>query len=89
MSPTWFEIKNIDELDSPALVVFPDRVKHNIQLAIDMVGDVSRLRPHIKTNKSPDVAKLMLKAGITKYKCATIAEAEMLAQCNGPDVLLA
>jgi len=89
MSQTWFEIKNIDELDSPALVVFPDRVKHNIQLAIDMIGDVSRLRPHIKTNKSPDVAKLMLKAGITKFKCATIAEAEMLAQCNAPDVLLA
>jgi len=89
MSESWYEIKNINELDSPALVVFPDRVKHNIQLAIDMIGDVDRLRPHIKTNKSPDVAKLMLNAGITKFKCATIAEAEMLAQCNAPDVLLA
>src|SRR5258705_13896566 len=89
MSANWFEIKNIDELDSPALVVFPERVKHNIQLAIDMVDDVNRLRPHIKTNKSPDVAKLMLNAGITKFKCATIAEAEILAQCNAPDVLLA
>lgn len=85
----WFNISNINKLDSPALVVFPERVKHNIQLAIDMVGDVNRLRPHIKTNKSPDVAKLMLKAGITKFKCATIAEAEMLAQCNAPDILLA
>ena len=89
MSGNWFEIKNIKELDSPALVVFPERVKHNIKLAIDMIGDVSRLRPHIKTNKSPDVAKLMLNAGITKFKCATIAEAEMLAQCKAPDVLLA
>src|SRR5215510_13244663 len=89
MSESWYEIKNINELDSPVLVVFPDRVKHNIQLAIDMIGDVDRLRPHIKTNKSPDVAKLMLRAGITKFKCATIAEAEMLAQCNAPDVLLA
>jgi D-serine deaminase-like pyridoxal phosphate-dependent protein len=89
MSGSWYEIKNVNELDSPALVVFPERVKHNIQLAIDMIGDVDRLRPHIKTNKSPDVAKLMLNAGITKFKCATIAEAEMLAQCNAPDVLLA
>src|SRR6185436_1039528 len=89
MSENWFEIKNIKELDSPALVVFPERVKHNIQLAIDMIGDVDRLRPHIKTNKSADVARLMLNAGITKFKCATIAEAEMLAQCNAPDVLLA
>jgi D-serine deaminase-like pyridoxal phosphate-dependent protein len=89
MSDSWYEIKNINELDSPALVVFPDRIKHNIQLAIDMIGDVDRLRPHIKTNKSPDVARLMLNAGITKFKCATIAEAEMLALCNAPDVLLA
>ena len=89
MSGNWFEIKNINELDSPALVVFPERVKHNIQLAIDMIGDVNRLRPHIKTNKSPEAARLMLGAGITKFKCATIAEAEMLAQCNAPDVLLA
>ena len=89
MSENWFEIKNIKELDSPALVVFPERVKHNIQLAIDMISDVDRLRPHIKTNKSPDVAKLMLGAGITKFKCATIAEAEMLAQCDALDVLLA
>ena len=85
----WYTIKNLDELDSPALVVFPDRVKHNIQLAIKMVGDVNRLRPHIKTSKSSDVARLMLDAGITKFKCATIAEAEMLAQCKAPDVLLA
>ena len=89
MSESWFEIKNINELDSPVLVVFPERVKHNIKLAIEMIGDADRLRPHIKTNKSPDVAGLMLKAGITKFKCATIAEAEMLAQCNAPDVLLA
>ena len=89
MSANWFEIKNIHEVDSPALVVFPDRVKHNIHLAIDMIGDVNRLRPHIKTNKSPDVAKLMLNAGIQKFKCATIAEAEMLGMINAPDVLIA
>lgn len=89
VSESWYEIKNINELDSPALVVFPERVKHNIQLAIEMAGDVNRLRPHIKTNKSPDVVRLMLQAGISKFKCATIAEAEILAQCNTPDVLLA
>lgn len=85
----WFQVKNIEELDSPALIVFPDRVRHNIDLAIKMVGDVSRLRPHIKTNKSREVSKMMMDAGITKFKCATIAEAEMLAQCNAPDVVLA
>lgn len=86
---SWYKIDNVGELDSPALVVFPARVKHNIQLAIQMVGDVERLRPHVKTHKSPDVARMMIASGISKFKCATIAEAEMLAQCNAKDVLLA
>ncbi len=82
-------IENINELDSPALVVFKAQVEHNIANAVRMVGDVARLRPHVKTNKSPDVTRLLLAAGITKFKCATIAEAEMLGQCGAPDVLLA
>jgi len=85
----WYTIQDIDQLDSPALVIYPERVKENIQRAISMAGDAGRLRPHIKTNKSPDTTKLMLAAGITKFKCATIAEAEMLGQCQAPDVLLA
>src|SRR5689334_17117955 len=85
----WYEIKNVNELDSPALTIFPARVKQNIQTAIQLVGDVNRLRPHIKTHKSPDVCKLMIDAGITKFKCATIAEAEMLGQCSAKDVVLA
>ena len=89
MADNWYQIKNIAELDSPALVIFPDRVKQNIQTAISMVGDISRLRPHIKTHKSPDVSKLMMDAGITKFKCATIAEAEMLGQCGAKDAVLA
>jgi len=89
MNDNWYEIKNIEKIDSPALVVYKDRVIRNINTAIAMVGDVARLRPHVKTHKSPDVTKLMIDAGITKFKCATIAEAEMLALSGAPDVLLA
>ncbi|MES1221178.1 MAG: D-TA family PLP-dependent enzyme [Bacteroidota bacterium] len=89
MAHNWYEIKNIEALDSPALVIFPERVKKNIQTAIAMVGTADRLRPHIKTHKSPDVSKLMIDAGITKFKCATIAEAEILGQCGAKDVVLA
>lgn len=84
-----YKIGNIDQLDTPVLVVYPERVKHNIAAAIAMVGDAKRLRPHIKTHKSADVAKLMLEAGITQFKCATIAEAEMLGLAGAKDVLLA
>lgn len=85
----WYRIANPEALDTPALVVFPERVKENIRLAIEMVGSPARLRPHIKTNKSPDCTRLLLAAGITRFKCATIAEAEMLAMEGAPDVLLA
>ncbi len=85
----WFHINNANEIDSPALLVYPERVKANIQTAIKMTGDVDRLRPHIKTHKCAEVLKLMMNAGITKFKCATIAEAEMLGMHHAKDVLLA
>lgn len=85
----WYTIQDIDRLDSPALVIFPDRVQKNIERAVSMTGDANRLRPHVKTHKTKEATRLMLGAGIKKFKCATIAEAEMLAQCNAPDVLLA
>ncbi|HVW97041.1 MAG TPA: D-TA family PLP-dependent enzyme [Mucilaginibacter sp.] len=85
----WYHIQDADKLDTPALVVYPERVKYNIGLAIKIAGGADRLRPHVKTHKSGEVTKLMLHAGITKFKCATIAEAEMLCLSGAPDVLLA
>jgi D-serine deaminase-like pyridoxal phosphate-dependent protein len=85
----WYTIENIDTLDSPALVVYPQRVKENIDNAIKLVGDPGLLRPHVKTNKIAEVCTMMLEAGITHFKCATIAEAEMLGNIQAPDVLLA
>jgi len=85
----WYRIANPETLDTPALVVFPERVKENIRAAIAMTGSADRLRPHVKTHKSPDCTRLQLAAGITRFKCATIAEAEMLAMEEAPDVLLA
>ena len=84
----WYKIKNIDTIDSPALIIYKERVQQNIQSLIKM-KDVEHLRPHVKTNKIAEVCKMMLDAGITKFKCATVAEAEMLAMINAPDVLLA
>ena len=88
-SNSFFPISNPSQIDSPALLVLPDRVKANIQTAINMIGDINRLRPHVKTHKCAEVAKLMMDAGITKFKCATIAEAEMLGMQEATDVLLA
>jgi D-serine deaminase-like pyridoxal phosphate-dependent protein len=85
----WYIIHQVEELDSPALVLYPDRISANIQRLIDMSGDITRLRPHVKTNKTTEVCSIMMDAGIRQFKCATIAEAEMLAMIKAPDVLLA
>src|ERR1700741_2903594 len=85
----WYIIRDIEKLDTPALVVYPNRVKENINILKGMIDDVSRLRPHVKTHKCKDVALLMLEAGINKFKCATIAEAELIGMSKAPDVLLA
>jgi D-serine deaminase-like pyridoxal phosphate-dependent protein len=89
MANNWFKIDNADQIDTPALVIYYSRLKQNIKTAIGIIGDVSRLRPHVKTHKSAKVTQLLLESGMRKLKCATISEAEMLAQCGAPDVLLA
>ncbi len=89
ISDSWYCVSNLDEVPSPALLIYPDRVEENIRRMIRIAGGVERLRPHLKTNKLPEVIQMQMAQGITKYKCATIAEAEVAAACSVPDVLLA
>jgi D-serine deaminase-like pyridoxal phosphate-dependent protein len=86
---SWYQTANVDEVDSPALLVYPDRVEENLRRMIGMVGDVRRLRPHMKTHKLPEVIRLQLAGGVSRFKCATIAEAEMTAASGAAEVLLA
>jgi len=85
----WYEIDNPEEVVSPSLLVYPDRIEKNIKLMISIIGDVTRLRPHIKTHKTAEIIEMQMQHGIQKFKCATIAEAELLAKCNAKDILLA
>jgi D-serine deaminase-like pyridoxal phosphate-dependent protein len=86
---TKYSFKNAGSIDSPAVVVYPDLIKTNIDKAIKIAGGNHLLRPHVKTHKMSEISKMMLAAGITKFKCATIAEAEMLAEAGAKDILLA
>ncbi|MDN5204824.1 D-TA family PLP-dependent enzyme [Fulvivirgaceae bacterium BMA10] len=86
---TWYKINNIEEFDTPALVVYPDRIKENIHQMVTAVGNPDRLRPHVKTYKMQEVVKMQLEQGINKFKCATISEGEMLGMVGASEVLLA
>lgn len=81
---------NPETIPSPALLIFPEQVEQNIAHMVDIVGGKpERLRPHIKTHKLGEIVKMQLAHGITKTKCATIAEMEMCAEADSPDVMMA
>jgi len=79
MIPDWLPLADEPSVPSPSLLIHPDSVRENLRRMVARVGDPARLRPHIKTHKLPQIVALQISLGITKCKCATIAEAEMAA----------
>lgn len=84
-----YAIADTSEILSPSLVVFRDLVESNLAEMIRIAGSPDRLRPHCKTHKMREVAELELARGIRRHKCATIAEAEMLAEAGASDIVWA
>jgi len=89
MSNDWFLLKDTDALHTPSLLVYPERISHNIEEMLRIAGDSQRLRPHVKTYKMAEVIQMQREQGIEKFKCATLAEAELLATTGAKDILLA
>jgi len=85
----WYVIENEAEIPSPALLVYPARIRRNLTQMIQWGGGAARLRPHVKTHKLPQIVQMKLSVGIEKFKASTIAEAEMTAAAGGKDILLA
>ncbi|MGB3042914.1 MAG: D-TA family PLP-dependent enzyme [Xanthobacteraceae bacterium] len=77
------------EFGTPAAVIDMDRVERNIarvQAACDAAGVANR--PHIKTHKSPVLAKLQIKAGARGITCQKLGEAEVMAEAGIDDILI-
>ena len=84
-----YAFREPSELLSPSLLIYRQLVAENIQAMIALARGPERLRPHVKTHKMAEVVRLAESSGIRKHKCATIAEAEMVAAAGGSDALLA
>ena len=70
----------VAEIDTPALVVDLERMERNIATMARFFADKpAKLRPHWKTPKCVEVAKLQLAAGAIGITCAKLGEAEALA----------
>jgi D-serine deaminase-like pyridoxal phosphate-dependent protein len=85
----WYALSNAHDIPTPTVLVYPDRIRQNIARMVELAGGPQQLRPHVKTHKLAQVVQMKLDAGITKFKVATIAEAEMTAAAGGEDILLA
>ena len=77
------------ELGTPAVVVDLDRVERNIarvQALCDKAGVANR--PHIKTHKSPVLARMQVKAGARGVTAQKLGEAEVMADAGIDDILV-
>lgn len=86
---TSYHFEQESSVPSPALIYYRDIIEANTAAAIRTAGSPERLWPHVKSHKSKDVVRLQVSMGITRYKCATLAEAEMVAQTGAQHILLA
>lgn len=85
----WYKPENEASVFTPAVLLYPDRIEENIRRMIAIAGHAERLRPHVKTHKIAELITLQLQLGITRFKCATLSEVEMVAASGGLDALLA
>jgi D-serine deaminase-like pyridoxal phosphate-dependent protein len=84
-----YELSEPSAVPSPALLFYPALIRQNLRRAVEIAGGPDRLRPHVKTHKTREIVQMWLDLGIRKHKCATLAEAKMLAERGATDVLIA
>lgn len=84
-----YAIDDTSTIFTPAFVLFTDLIDANLREMIRVAGGANRLRPHCKTHKIGEITERELACGIVKHKCATLAEAEMLANAGAKDIFLA
>ena len=78
------------ELDTPALLVDLDVLERNVSEMAAVARKASvRLRPHTKTHKCPEIARLQVEAGAAGITVAKVGEAEVMAKAGLDDILVA
>jgi D-serine deaminase-like pyridoxal phosphate-dependent protein len=87
MSGVVTEPDLVTELDTPCLTVDLDVLEDNVRVCLDRLAGV-RVRPHLKTAKSPEVAHLLLRAGAQGVCVAKLGEAEVMLAGGVDDVMV-
>lgn len=70
-----YRVSDLDNVLTPALVIYPDAIASNIEQTLKLLGgDADRWRVHIKTAKLGFTLRMMVERGIRNFKCATTLE---------------
>lgn len=79
----------IAELDTPALLIDLDLMEANIAALMGRLRPSGvRVRPHLKTAKSPEIARILAEAGASGFCVAKLGEAEVMAAAGIDDLLI-
>jgi D-serine deaminase-like pyridoxal phosphate-dependent protein len=85
-----YRIAALDDVLTPALVIYPEMIASNLQRTLDLLqGDGDRWRVHIKTAKLGFTLRMLVEHGIRNFKCATTLELLTACECGAEDVLFA
>src|SRR5258705_4855252 len=89
MSIEGLKTQIANEFGTPAVVVDLDRVERNIA-RVQKLCDAAAVanRPHIKTHKSPVLAKMQAAAGAKGITCQKLGEAEVMVEGGLDDILI-
>lgn len=78
------------DFGTPCAVIDLDKVEQNIQTAQRLCAAQGLAnRPHIKTHKSPILAKMQIAAGAQGITCQKLGEAEIMADAGISDIVIA
>lgn len=85
-----YRISNLDDLLTPALVLYPEIIASNIERTVQLLdGNADRWRVHIKTSKLAYTLRMLVDRGVRNFKCATTLELLVGCQSGATDILVA
>jgi len=78
------------ELSTPALVLDIDTFEANVAAMERLLAGTGKtVRPHVKTHRTPEIARRQLGGSAVGITCATVGEAEAMVEAGIDDVFVA
>jgi D-serine deaminase-like pyridoxal phosphate-dependent protein len=86
----WQRWLREEELDTPLVAVHRGILQQNVEEMASFARKWRvRLRPHLKTHKTVEIAQMQLSAGAVGLTCAKLGEAEVFLNAGFRDILIA